>query len=205
MDWAALFQALPDIVKLVVPGYIFLSLYNFFQGRKSDGFEGTVFTSLLISYLFRLPVELLASVVSISDAEASMISVAAAAVVALVFSLFRRKGFAKKAIKKIGKITGSKSVWIDVFDRDKGSRIRGFARFNHEDAVIEGDVKYYSDCEDGECSLVLVNYVITYPATHKTYDSGDFDIEENQNAPMLCLNTRDIQGLEVVNGQAREK
>lgn len=204
MDWKELFQALPDIVKMIVPGYIFLGIYNFFQDRKSDGFEGTIFTSLLISYLFRLLAELIASAVPISDVVVSALSVIVAAVAALVFSFFRRKGVAKKAFKKIGKITGSKSIWIDIFDRDKGSRIRGFAKYNHEDVIVEGDVKYYSDCEDGECSLVLVNYVITYPATKNMYDSRDYDTEDHGNAPMLCLNTRDIQGLEVVNGQAHD-
>lgn len=204
MDWAALFKALPDIVKLIVPGYVFLSLYNFFQGQKSDGFEGTIFTSLLISYLIQLPIELLASVMSISDVVASILSVVLSIVSGLIFSFFRRKSVAKKAIKKIGKITGSKNIWIDIFDRDRGARIRGLAKFGHEDVIIEGDVKYFSDCEDGECSMALVNYVITYPTTNNQHTSRDFDIGENGNAPMFCISTRDIQALEVVNGQARD-
>lgn len=54
---------------------------------------------------------------------------------------------------------------------------------------------FFDVCEDGECSIALVNYVVTYDNGNK-YKLGKRDDE-----PILYLNTRNVHGLEVTYGQ----
>lgn len=195
MDFEALFGALPDIFTLFVPGFVFIKTFCFFEKSKSHSFEGTAVSSVAISYILNLAVELLAKVIKMPDAVLEFISVLFAFVIALILVKLRTSGFLKSSLKWIGKISDSENIWQDIFDLNKGSRIRCYSKFNNEDAMIEGDVKYFEACEDGECSIGLINYVITY------HSGNVYKLGNRSDEPILYLNTRNIHGLEVTYGQ----
>lgn len=67
MDFKALFESLPDLLKLFVPGFVFIKTLCFFGKSKSDSFEGTAVASVTISYILNLAVGLLAKVIDILD------------------------------------------------------------------------------------------------------------------------------------------
>lgn len=194
MDFKALFESLPEILALFVPGFVFIKTFCFFGKAKSDSFEGTAVASVTISYVINLVVDLVAKVIKMSDAVFEIIAVLLAFVCALVIVKLKTSGTLKSSLKWIGKVSDSDNIWQDIFNLNKGSRIRCFSRFNNQDVMIEGDVKYFDICEDGECSIALVNYIVTYDNGNK-YKLGKRDDE-----PIMYLNTRNIHGLEVTYG-----
>lgn len=195
MDFKALFEALPQIISLFVPGFVFIKTFSFFSKAKSDSFEGTAVASVTISYVLNLVVGLLAKLTKIPDTNLEIVSVLFAFLFSLVLVKLKKAGILKSSLKWIGKVSDSDNIWQDIFNLNKGSRIRCYSKFNNQDVMIEGDVKYFDICEDGECSIALVNYVVTYDNGNK-YKLGKRDDE-----PILYLNTRNVHGLEVTYGQ----
>ena len=195
MDFKALFESLPDLLKLFVPGFVFIKTLCFFGKSKSDSFEGTAVASVTISYILNLAVGLLAKVIDILDVIPELSSIFFAFMIALIWVALKTSGVLKGILKWIGKVSDSENIWQDIFNLNKGSRIRCYSRFKNEDVMIEGDVKYFEVCEDGECSIALINYAVTY-------NNGNiYKLRNRDDEPVLYLNTRNIHGLEVIYGQ----
>ena len=195
MDFKALFESLPEILALFVPGFVFIKTYCFFIKAKSDSFESTAVASIMISYVLNLIVDLFSKVITLSDAAHKFVTVLLAFACALVIIKLKTLGILKSSLKWIGKVSDSENIWQDIFDINKGSRIRCYSTFNNENVTIEGDVKYFDVCEDGECSVALVNYVVTY-------DSGNvYKLGKRDDEPIMYIQTRNIHGLEVTYGQ----
>lgn len=195
MDFKALFESLPDLLKLFVPGFVFIKTLCFFGKSKSDSFEGTAVASVTISYILNLAVGLLAKVIDILDAIPELSSIFLAFMIALIWVALKTSGILKGILKWIGKVSDSENIWQDIFNLNKGSRIRCYSRFKNEDVMIEGDVKYFEVCEDVECSIALINYAVTY-------NNGNiYELRNRDDEPVLYLNTRNIHGLEVIYGQ----
>lgn len=142
-----------------------------------------------------LAVGLLAKVIDILDAIPELSSIFLAFMIALIWVALKTSGILKGILKWIGKVSDSENIWQDIFNLNKGSRIRCYSRFKNEDVMIEGDVKYFEVCEDGECSIALINYAVTY-------NNGNiYELRNRDDEPVLYLNTRNIHGLEVIYGQ----
>ncbi len=195
MDFKALFESLPEIIALFVPGYVFIKTFCFFGKSKSDTFEGTAVASVTISYVFNLVVDLFAKVIKVSDTVLEIIPILLAFGIALILVKLKTAGALKSCLKWIGKVSDSDNIWQDIFNLNKGSRIRCYSKFNNENVMIEGNVKYFDICEDGECSIALVNYVVTYDNGYK------YELGKRSDEPILYLNTRNVHGLEVTYGQ----
>lgn len=201
MDFKPLFDSLSDFFNLFIPGFIFIKTFRFFGKAKSDSFEGTAVASVTISYILNLTAGLLAKAVKKSDPPLEYISILLAFIIALLLVKLKTSGLQKGVFKWIGKISGSENIWQDIFDPNKGARIRCYSSFNNEDVMIEGDVKYFEACEDGECCIALVNYVVTYNNGNKYNNKYNLDKSGKPNdEPVLYLNTRNVHGLEVTRG-----
>lgn len=194
MDWEKLFNSLPNFIKLFVPGYIFILVYRFFNNSNSDSFEATAVISVIASYVFNLIVQAISLLLPMPDIIANIVAVIIAAICAILFAIIQNQKRYKLVIKKIGKITGSKSIWNDILDKEKGSHIRCYTQFNHKDAIIEGDVLYSSVCQDGECRLALVQYTVLYS------DGTKYDSKGNEHEPVLYLNSANLHGIEITYG-----
>ena len=59
MSFKELFESLPDIINLFVPGYIFLVTYKYFIENENKDFEVTAIRSIVLSYIFQLITELI--------------------------------------------------------------------------------------------------------------------------------------------------
>lgn len=188
-------KVIPYIFPLFVPGFVFIKTFCFFRKSKSNPFEGTAVASVAISYVLNLAVGLLAKVIKVPEATLEFISVFLAFVTALVLVKFKTSGFLKGILKWIGKVSDGEDIWEDIFDSNKGSRIRCYSKFNNKDVMIRGDVKYFESCEDGECNIALINYVIKY------HSGNVYKLGNRSDEPILYLNTRNIHGLEVTYGQ----
>ncbi len=195
MDFKSFLETLPQIFTLFVPGFVFIKTFCYFMNAKSNSFENTAVVSVTISYVINLVVDLLAKLITISDLLLKLLAIILAVICALTIVKLKTSGVLKKSMKWIGKISDSDNIWQDIFDRNKGSRIRCFSKYNKQDVIIEGDVKYYEICEDGECSIALINYIVTYE------DKTKYKLGKRDDEPIMYINTRNIHGLEVTYGK----
>ena len=195
MDFKALFEALPDIIKLFVPGFVCIKTYSLFVDTKTDSFESIAVSSLAISYIFSLITQIICKWIPVLGTAENLLAVGLAFICALILVIIKKTDKLREVMRFIGGVSGNDSIWLDIFDRNKGAWLRCFARFNNEDVIIEGTVKYYEPCEDGECSIALVNYTVKYP-NGNVYKLGKRDDE-----PVMYINTRNIHGLEVTKGK----
>ena len=86
MDFKALFESLPEILALFVPGFIFIKTYCFFIKANSDSFESTAVASITISYVLNLIVDLYL-VISFKAALKSVISESSESLTRLAINL----------------------------------------------------------------------------------------------------------------------
>ena len=195
MDFKSLFESLPILFTYFIPGFVFIKTFSFFVKSTTDSFESTAVASVAISYVLEVAVVLLESIIKIPSILHETVVVLLAFLSALIIVKLKTMGALKSSLKWIGKITDHDNIWQDIFDLNKGSRIRCFSRFNHQDVMIQGDVKFFDICEDGECSVALINYIITYD------DGKIYKSEKCEDAPTMYINTRNVHGLEVKYGK----
>lgn len=197
MDFEALFKSLPYIFELFFPGFVFIKTYNVFHESKADSFENTAISSLAISYVINLFIELWEGILPVSDVVENIVAIVLAFISALIFVKIQTVGPLKQSLKWLGKISGSDNIWQDIFDRNKGAKIRCFSRFNNDDVTITGLVEYFEACEDGECNISLIEYTVTYK------DGSTYTPNKQNDDQRMHLNTRNIHGLEVIPGKAQ--
>ena len=179
-----LIDILPGIINLFVPGFIFLSVYGYFVSSKIKDYNITIIGSIVLSYVFHLLSAIICSLLGLSDVICTVITIVLSLICAVVLVRMRLTKMYKKIMTIIGKITGSKDIWCDFFDINKGTRVRFFAKYNNEDVMIEGDVKFF----------VISHYNIKYIISGKTYES-------NCNNATMIFNSKDIYGIEARYGE----
>lgn len=189
MVFDELFQSLQQFLTQFVPGYVFIKTFHFFNKQKYNSFEGTAVASIAISYVINLVVTLFVK----TDNSCIWISEVIAVVVAFIFAIcivkIKTMDCFRKCSQWIGKKSDSDNIWEELFDVNKGSTIRCYAKFKNEDAMITGAIKYYDVRDDGECDIVLTGYAVTY---------NNGNVYKCENGADLYLNSKNIHGLEVV-------
>lgn len=189
MVFDELFQSLQQFLTQFVPGYVFIKTFHFFNKQKYNSFEGTAVASIAISYVINLVVNLFVK----TDNSCIWISEVIAVVVAFIFAIciikIKTMDCFRKCSQWIGKKSDSDNIWEELFDVNKGSTIRCYAKFKNEDAMITGAIKYYDVRDDGECDIVLTGYAVTY---------NNGNVYKCENGADLYLNSKNIHGLEVV-------
>ncbi len=189
MVFDELFQSLQQFLTQFVPGYVFIKTFHFFNKQKYNSFEGTAVASIAISYVINLVVNLFVK----TDNSCIWISEVIAVVVAFIFAIcivkIKTMDCFRKCSQWIGKKSDSDNIWEELFDVNKGSTIRCYAKFKNEDAMITGAIKYYDVRDDGECDIVLSGYAVTY---------NNGNVYKCENGADLYLNSKNIHGLEVV-------
>lgn len=194
MSLKELFEVLPQLLNLFVPGFVFLTIYKYFVETKDKDFNVTTIGSIVLSYIFRLIANLICEFINVSDIICTVIAILLAVILAFVVVKVRLTPGYKKVIKWIGRTTGSKNIWYDLLDINKGTRIRFFTKYNNEDVIVEGDVKYFEECGDGDCNIVISNYQIKYISNDNIYKNNTL------NATMI-FNSKNIHGLEAHYGK----
>lgn len=203
MDFEGFFKSFSLILELFVPGFVFVKTFCFFGKPSSDSFESTAVTSLVISYIFKLIVDLLETFIKMSDLVANAIAIVLAFVCSLIIVKIKVSGCLNFFTGWIGRVTVSENFWQEIFDVNKGSTIRFFTEYNNLDVMITGDVKRFDICDDGECCIALENYTVEY--CEGDCEGEIYAPKAENNGPVMYVNTRDIHGLEVTYGRKNKE
>lgn len=193
MSFKELFENLPNMIKLFVPGFVFLVTCKYFIESENKDFEVTVIGSIVLSYIFNLLAEIISVFLPAPDYIYNIVSIILAFICSIVVVILRLTHLFKNIVIKIGKITGSSSIWYDFFDMNKGTRVRFYCKYDGDEVTVKGDIKYFEECQDSECNFVINNFEIE-TKTGDLYNSTD------ENAAMI-FNTKNITGLEAHYGK----
>lgn len=194
MDFESLFKSLPSLIELFVPGFMFIEIYKRFGKIKTEAFESVAIYSVVLSYVFSLISGLLSQIISLSNDVQKILTIILAVLCALGCVKIKTLSITKEIFRQIGKVSGNENIWQDIFDRNLGSKIRCFTKYNNQDVIIEGMVRYYEACDDGGCNLALIQYKILY-------QNGNVYFSKDKQ--LLHLNTNNVHGLEVLSGKAK--
>ena len=106
------------IMKLFVPGYIYLCIFGYFANEKSDDLSTTI-RSVVLSFIYNSIATLICGFLGTKNEIYIMLL---SMLIAILFAfvsiklLFSRKY--KKFLIQIGMVTGSNNIWEELFPRD---------------------------------------------------------------------------------------
>ena len=117
---------IPIILEYFIPGFVFLTLFNFFTSRKSEKYQ--LITSVVISYIIKSSLSILHTVmlthVIFRTSEKVIILVINSIVTAILLSVVYKSKWLQHILIKIGNNTVHDNIWIDVLDQNDGSIVR---------------------------------------------------------------------------------
>lgn len=193
MSLEEVIENIPQIIIYFVPGYIFLGVFCFLSAKKIKEIETLFVRCVVISYVLLALSHLICTLTKLNSNNEIYIALALSVIIAFISVKIYSSDFYKKILGKTVNISGHNSIWEDLFDRQKGSMIRGYVKYRNHDVEIKGTVKYYEILEDGICNIALWNYTIT---------CSDFNvIAKEDHSRLFYIKSCDIEGLEVFQGK----
>ena len=192
MSLKELFEVIPQLLSLFVPGFVFIFIYRFFVEKQEKESNSTIIGSVVLGYIFHLIATLICTLFNGSEYTCTVISILVSIIFSVLVVKIRLTKIYKKTVIKIGKITGEKNIWYNFFDQLKGTRIRFYSNYNNKDSIIEGDVKYYEACDGGECIFVISNFKISFD--NKEYTNNNIEAK-------MIFNSKNICGIEAMYGK----
>ena len=191
MDFKALFESLPLVIRLFVPGFVFLGIFRFYNPPKQEKFESTAVTSLVLSYIFSLIAGWIVHWRKWPDTVISEISLVLAGVCALVAVKIQTFKWLDRIVVWFGRVSLNNHFWERFLDKNAPLEVRFYCQFNNQDAMISGMIEFYEVSDDGECRIALKKYTVSYP------EGEPYSVTSDQEPLKLYINTKDIHGLEV--------
>lgn len=199
IDWIVkLIDKIPDILLFIVPGYIFVSIFNFilFKDKRNDENSQTNFIilkSISISYIFKLFLDKIKTITclskcSIDDSLNAIILVVACLLISYVTALICRTKSFNKFLLKIGiRRTINSDIWLDIVS--DGCWLRVFSK--DEQKSYLGQCRFH-ESHKNEPIIVLIKYQIL-----DEYNDVICDYSNNVNRKIV-LNLKDFERVEVV-------
>ena len=170
-------DALPEILKYIVPGYLCVFTYRTVSPTKSK-FESDlslVISVIILSYVIQAIAELFGSVPTLG-----ILGIALA--MGFFGKLIRNSELVKNILNNYFSITSQEDVWDDVFDREVGQHARVY--LEKENTSYYGELRAMYSSNNGQW-LVLQNYA---PVE---------DSKKNNEKRVVVINLKDVNCTEV--------
>lgn len=197
MSITEIIENILPIMKLFVPGYIYICIFNYFANEKSDDLSTTI-RSVVLSFIYDSISKLICDLLGTkNDIYIVLLSIFIAIIFALISVklLFSRKY--KRTLIQIGMVTGSNNIWEELFPRDCSTQVQGNITYHNEKAELNGTIKWYNPLEDGDCDIVLSKYCIITERNKKITDEG--------KKRLLYIKASEIKNLQIAQGTPKVK
>lgn len=198
--------SITSILTYFVPGYIFLKVYRYFGGARSEGFENTAVVSVILSFVLTIPVQILSEYVKLPVYAPECLTIVFAILCAVAIVIIKRSKLFEIFANKVGKRSVHENFWVHLFDSDGGASIRCFTKFKNESVMVNGNVTFYEPYGDCECNIGISKYTITYKdgRVYNYNDEIEISNAASQTEQVLYINTRNIHGLEIKYGDTAQ-
>lgn len=196
VDLAWIVEHLPELVQLVLPGYVFMKCYLFFSSEKREPTNPISISTLLTSQVLIVPYYFIKSTMGYQKEDIDLIAILIIAallgtVIGAILATQRIKEFAEKYLH----VSLFSNPWITLPNRKKG--IYADIHLKDENLCYRGAFLRYFE-HNGETWLVIANHYLIDPTTKErvlpdtiSKHTGKFD-----SPPQIVINIKDVNRVE---------
>lgn len=136
-------DALPNVLNYLVPGYIFITIYDFIMFKSYSFHTSKVFPSIICSYVIRILSKIIANILlpNMSDTLFFALTIILGVGSALLITFILNRKSVKKFMIKTTNRTINTNIWRDMLGDDSWYRLH----LENEDYMIEGQIRYYEE------------------------------------------------------------
>ena len=194
IDLNILISALPELLTALLPGFIFICIYNWFVSRKEMDFSVIALWSLFISFIIRTFYQaghlFILPSIDFHGSVKVIIYIATGGISALVLVKFRRTKFFEWFLDKVNNKSINDDVWDDIINYNEPIMLKVFLK--EVDILYIG--RFVSREEKGlESWIVISDYIRSNKANEPQYNP-----ENHDHKSMATINMRDIERVELV-------
>lgn len=195
-DWNELIKSIPIIIRFIVPGYIFLSVKNFYSESEKQKDDNILLKSLIIS-------SVISTIANIFISENNYFYHAILIVLAIVLSILYVKFIYCGYIEKIAhrfKLykTFKKDTFDYIIDTELGMWF--YIYLEDEKIIYIGKVIYYENAIGNNHRYIQLSNYSCY-----SYDGKKISDYEDDNYKTVLLNTKDIKRIELFYNPSSKK
>ena len=190
INWITeIINQLPQILSYIVPGYIFLTIYQWTRFRDGDSLKNIVLKSIVVSYVIKILLNILFKELHIAIND-EIIFVGICIIIATISSILLSIIISSRRYNKILRIlnisrTTNKNIWDDVYQNGTALKI-----YQSDGTFYAGHLRF---CEENqrESLVVLSRYGLFDENNNILMDKTEDSSEE------IMLNTKDFKKIEI--------
>lgn len=190
INWITeIINQLPQILSYIVPGYIFLTIYQWTRFRDGDSLKNIVLKSIVVSYVIKILLNILFKELHIAIND-EIIFVGICIIIATISSILLSIIISSRRYNKILRIlnisrTTNKNIWDDVYQNGTALKI-----YQSDGTFYVGHLRF---CEENqrEPLVVLSRYGLFDENNNILIDKTEDSSEE------IMLNTKDFKKIEI--------
>lgn len=196
VDLAWIVEHLPELIQLVLPGYIFIKCFLLLSAEKKGFVNPISVNTLLISQFLLVPYYFLQNMLGYerSDIDLLTVSIIAAmlgSIIGFILATQKIKEFSEQHFH----VSLFSNPWISLPNRKKG--IYADVHLKEENLCYRGAFLRFFE-HDNETWIVLANHYLVDPTTKKrilpeiiNITTGKFD-----SPPQIVINVKDVNRVE---------
>lgn len=190
INWITeIINQLPQILSYIVPGYIFLTIYQWTRFRDGDSLKNIVLKSIVVSYVIKILLNILFKELHIAIND-EIIFVGICIIIATISSILLSIIISSRRYNKILRIlnisrTTNKNIWDDVYQNGTALKI-----YQSDGTFYAGHLRF---CEENQRAplVVLSRYGLFDENNNILMDKTEDSSEE------IMLNTKDFKKIEI--------
>lgn len=190
INWITeIINQLPQILSYIVPGYIFLTIYQWTRFRDGDSLKNIVLKSIVVSYVIKILLNILFKELHIAIND-EIIFVGICIIIATISSILLSIIISSRRYNKILRIlnisrTTNKNIWDDVYQNGTALKI-----YQSDGTFYAGHLRFCEENQRGPL-VVLSRYGLFDENNNILIDKTEDSSEE------IMLNTKDFKKIEI--------
>lgn len=196
VDLAWIVEHFPELVQLVLPGYIFIKCFLLFFAEKKEPVNPISVNTLLISQFLLVPYYFLQSMFGYekSNIDLVIVSIIAAllgSIIGFILATQQIKEFAEQHFH----VSLFSSPWISLPNRKKG--IYADVHLKEENLCYRGAFLRFFE-HDNETWIVIANHYLIDPTTKKRIlpEPVNTAVGKFDSPPQIVINVKDVNRVE---------
>lgn len=172
----ALLEVVKQYIVYVYPGFITLTIYRFALSKSIEENKNTFIKSLIISYLYVLPFQLLGKDPIKLGFGQHLILIIGAIILPIIWNAFIRTNRFKKIIRFLGIKTEIYDNLMDIMFYKEDGTVWVRAYMDDQKIMYEGSLRHYESDINRKQQIILSGYrIYNYNETTKKYELSEYD------------------------------
>lgn len=172
----ALLEVVKQYIIYVYPGFITLAIYRFALSKSIEESKNTFIKSIIISYLYVLPFQLLGKDPIKLEFGQHLILIIGAIILPIIWNAIIRTNRFKKIIRFLGIKTEIYDNLMDIMFYKEDGTVWARAYMDDQRIMYEGSLRHYESDINRKQQIILSGYrIYNYNETTKKYELSEYD------------------------------